>query len=250
MITPEQMTALIDAKHITLLSFDIFDTLITRPFEKPVQVFSYMTEISPLVPKSFPQCRPRAEQLARRDAEGGEVNMGEIYAVLAEMEGYTPELCKTLCSLEKETELRLCKPREEGAALFRKAASMDIRVILISDMYLSRERISRMLCKCDLKNFAELYISCEYRKNKANGDLFRYVRKIEELPYSTMLHIGDNPVSDVIVPKNLGMHAIYLPLQENAPMPELDGVDRLLPHGTLRRKYASALARRIRGGRA
>lgn len=247
MITPEQMAALIETEDITLLSFDIFDTLITRPFEKPTQVFSYMTEISPLVPKSFPQSRPRAEQLARRSAAGGEVNMGEIYAVLAEMEGYNPELCKMLCSLEKETELRLCKPRPEGAALFHTAATMDIRVILISDMYLSRERISRMLCKCGLKNFAELYISCEYRKNKANGDLFRYVRQIEELPFSTMLHIGDNPISDVIVPKNLGMHAIYLPLQDAAPLPQPDGLDRLLPHGTLRRKYASGLARRLRG---
>ncbi len=246
-MTPEKLQALIEAEGITLLSFDIFDTLITRPFDKPTQIFSYMTENFPPVPKSFPQSRPRAEYLARAKAPGGEVNMNEIYAKLAQMEGYTPELCKTLCSLEKETELRLCKPRPEGAALFRAAADMDIRVILISDMYLSRERISRMLCKCDLKDFHELYISCEYRMNKANGDLFRYVRKTEELPFSTMMHIGDNPVSDVIVPRNLGMHAVYLPMQENMPLPEQDGVDRLLPHGTLRRKYVSSMVRKIRG---
>ncbi len=248
MLTPEQLEPLIRKKGITLLSFDIFDTLITRPFEKPTQVFAYMQQQSPqVVPKTFQPDRIWAEQEARRRTATGEVNIGEIYDVLAERRGYTEALCRQLCFMEKELEVRICKPRPEGAALFHAAEQMDIRMILISDMYLSKKRISRMLCKCGLKNFSELYISCEYRKNKANGDLFRYVKKVEELPFSTMLHIGDNPISDVIVPRNLGMEAVYLPLQDGTPLPERDGLDHLLPHGTRRRKWAGSLARHLRG---
>ncbi len=242
MMTPKELEAYIEQHHITLLSFDIFDTLITRPMKQPTDVFRYMQRISPQVPKDFPQCRVRAELLARARTPSNECNMDEIYQELAKMDGYPPELCRLLCAMEKETELRICEIRPEGAALLKAAEDWDIRVILISDMYLSRKRIGRMLCKCGVKQFNELYVSSEHRHNKANGDLFRYVKKCEELPFSTMLHIGDNPISDVLNPRNLGMHAMYLPLDPDAPEPKEAGIlNRLIPHGTLRRKYASAL---------
>ncbi len=240
MMTPKELEAYIEKHNITLLSFDIFDTLITRPFDKPTDVFRYMQKISPQVPADFPECRVKAELLARRRTPSNECNMDEIYEELGKMNGYTPELCKMLCAMEKETELRVCKVRPEGAALLHAAEEWDIRVILISDMYLSRKRIGRMLCKCGVKHFNELYVSSEHRHNKANGDLFRYMKKREELPFSTMLHIGDNPISDVLNPRNLGMHAVYLPLKEGAPEPKEEGMlDHLIPHGTIRRKLAS-----------
>ncbi len=240
-MTVKELESLIQEQHISILSFDIFDTLIKRPFEKPTDVFAYMANSLPLVPKNFPQCRVEAERLARRSAPGGECNMSEIYAELEKMDGYDTSLCKTLCSMEKETELRICEPRPEGAELLLAAKKLDVRVILISDMYLSRLRISRMLCKCGLKNFAELYISSEHRQNKANGDLFRYVRKCEELPFSSFLHIGDNPISDVIIPRNLGMHALYLPKDGASALPAETGIDRFFPYGTRRRKLAAGV---------
>ncbi len=248
MMNAAQLEQLIETEHISLLSFDVFDTLITRPFGKPADLFCYMRDSSPQVPRNFPECRIHAEQLARQKAPGKECNMDEIYNVLAAVKGYPPELCRLLCSMEKETELRVCKPRPEGAALLRAAEEWEIRVILISDMYLSRRRISRMLCKCGLKNFAELYISSEHRRNKANGDLFRYVRAKEELPFRTMLHIGDNPVSDVLIPRNLGMHAVYLPLRADASEPKEEGIlNHLLPHGTRRRKAVSDIKQCLKG---
>ncbi len=117
MITPKELEQRIEKEHITLLSFDIFDTLITRPFKKPTDLFVKMQEISPQIPKNFAECRIRAEQLARKKAPGNECNAEEIYAELAAMEGYNPELCRYLCNMEKETELRVCKVRPEGAAL-------------------------------------------------------------------------------------------------------------------------------------
>jgi HAD superfamily hydrolase (TIGR01549 family) len=236
---------LLAREQIELLSFDIFDTLITRPVKNPTDIFLLMADNSPFVPKDFPRCRVEAEHRARRIAPGGECNINEIYRALSEMEGYTPALCRTLCAMEKETELRLCEPRREGTDLLNAVHDEGLRVLLISDMYLSRQRISRMLCKCGVKNFSELYISNEVRKNKASGDLFRYVRQKEELPFSSMLHVGDNPVSDVIVPRNIGMHALYLPMQEGAELPEQRGfVNRLLPLGSRRRNAVSRLIHR------
>lgn len=241
-MTPDYLQNMIQQNGISLLSFDIFDTLLTRPFEKPTDVFQYMAEHSPAVPDDFPQKRIHAERAARLSAPGRECRLDEIYAVLSKEEGYSDELCRLISSMEKETELRMCKVRPEGAALLDAASSWDIRVILISDMYLSKRRISRMLCKCGLKHFSELYVSCELRMSKATGNLYRYVRRKEELPFRTMLHVGDNPVSDVIIPRNLGMKALYLPMQEGAVLPAQSGViSTLFPHGTRRRNLLRTL---------
>ncbi|MBQ2265645.1 MAG: hypothetical protein IJ265_11870 [Oscillospiraceae bacterium] len=231
---------------IELLSFDIFDTLLTRPCKKPTDVFVKMAAAFPEIPKSFPQNRIQAEQAARELAEGRECNIDEIYDVLERMEGYSPRLCKRLRLMEQETELRICMPRPEGAELLQAATSLDMRVVLISDMYLPKRHIGRMLCKCSITNFSELYVSCDVRHNKASGDMFRYVKKQEQMAFSQMLHIGDNPISDVIIPQNLGMHAMFLPLDKDAVLPAQTGLDRLLPHGTRRRKLASAMMRKMK----
>lgn len=76
--------------------------------------------------------------------------------------------------------------------------------------------------------------------------MFRYVKKQEQMAFSQMLHIGDNPISDVIIPQNLGMHAMFLPLDKDAVLPAQTGLDRLLPHGTRRRKLASAVVRKMK----
>lgn len=242
MIAPEQLNALIEDRRIALLSFDVFDTLITRPLPDPVRVFDYMARICPAAPKNFPGMRTLAEREARKHAPCGEATLAEIYAALALMDGYNKELCSTLMVLEKETELRICRPRPEGAALLNAAADWDIRVILISDMYLSKERVSRMLCKCGLGHFSELYISSEYRRSKASGDLYRHVRRLEEMSFSRMLHIGDHPISDVLIPRQLGMHAVYLPLREGTPLPVPNAAARIFPYGTRRRKLAVSVA--------
>lgn len=241
------MEDIIREHRISVLSFDIFDTLLTRPCPKPTDVFGMMARAFPEIPENFQQHRIHAERLARRTAEGGECTLEEIYGVLAEMDGYSERLCKRLRYMEGETELRICRPRPEGAALLEAAADLDIRVILISDMYLPKRHIGRMLCKCGLTDFSELYVSCETRRNKANGDMFRYVKKCEEVSFSAMLHIGDNPISDVIIPQNLGMHALFLPLRDDAVLPAQTGMNRILPHGTRRRKLVSGIVRQVKG---
>lgn len=248
MITPDFLETTVEQLNIGVMSFDIFDTLITRPMQRPTDIFRYMQRNAPIVPEDFPEMRVRAEALAREAARGNECTIQEIYGVLSTFNRYSPALCQSLCSMELETELRMCIPRKEGARLLERASYLDVRIILVSDMYLPVERISRMLCKCEIKNFSEIYVSSDVRRSKYSGDLYRYVRRMEELPYRSMLHIGDNPVSDVIVPRNLGMHAAYFPLQEGKTLSEPKGlIDRvLLPYGSIRRRTAGRIEKLLR----
>ena len=46
---------------------------------------------------------------------------------------------------------------------------------------------------------------CEYGKTKRSGNLFRTVLEHEEVEAGKVLHIGDNLISDYLMPKKCGM---------------------------------------------
>ncbi|MCR5775557.1 MAG: HAD-IA family hydrolase [Lachnospiraceae bacterium] len=48
-------------------------------------------------------------------------------------------------------------------------------------------------------------MSSEYGKTKRSGNLFRTVLEHEEVEAGKVLHIGDNLISDYLMPKKCGM---------------------------------------------
>ena len=56
----------------------------------------------------------------------------------------------------------------------------------------------------------KLYVSCEYRKNKGTGELFRMVRG-EFPPETRLIHVGDNEQSDVKMAEKCGFAVLYYP---------------------------------------
>ena len=49
--------------------------------------------------------------------------------------------------------------------------------------------------------YEELYVSCEYEKSKAEGSLYEVVKRAYP-DTDSMIHVGDNPVSDVKMQRN------------------------------------------------
>jgi hypothetical protein len=63
-------------------------------------------------------------------------------------------------------------------------------------MYLPRELMTKLLKSCGYNNYHELFISCDYNKNKTDGSLFDIARKkIGEK--AKVIHIGDNLKTDI-----------------------------------------------------
>ncbi len=201
----KDINRLVVPDNVDVISFDIFDTIIKRKTGDPQSIFRVMEK--QLGVRGFAESRIRAEKEARRKTDKQEVSLKEIYSQLQNKTGLDT---KELEQLEIETELNSCIPVERTVSLFDELVRKGKTVILISDMYMSRNVIENMLNKCGISGYSKLYISSERGVNKKTGDLFDHVLKDMDLDKKKLLHIGDNPIGDYLVPIKKGIMAFLI----------------------------------------
>ena len=183
-----------------VISFDIFDTLLLRLVEKPVDVFAYMEALYRF--PHFYDLRIKAESEARKESETGEVNLREIYAIIAKK---TDIDIDEWMAREIQAEMLLCKANPYFKQIVEKLQKMDKRIIAVSDMYLPKEDIEALLEHSGYTNLEKIFISKQYRLSKAKGDLYDVVK--EYIKYSSVIHIGDNISSDYTMARKKGIEA-------------------------------------------
>lgn len=201
----EKIKELIDTKEI--ISFDIFDTLILRNVEKPTDIFKILSkEIEQKYNiTTFFDDRIKAEQQSRINQKNYESNLDRIYNFLEQKYSKYKEEIK---QREVELELEFITCNKFMKEIYDYAINKNKKVLLISDMYLPKEIIIRLLKKCDYEN-VNLYISNEIYESKHIGGLYDYVKRIENIDYKNWLHIGDNKHSDVFIPNSKGITAYH-----------------------------------------
>jgi HAD superfamily hydrolase (TIGR01549 family) len=194
-------------KEYDVISFDVFDTLIFRPFAQPTDIFYLVGEKLGML--DFRRIRMWAEWRAREkhhENEGHyEVTFAEIWDKLSYETGIDPEYGMRL---EWETELSLCYANPFMLEVWNRLLESGKKLIIVSDMYLSRQHISELLTKNGFIGADSIYVSCEYSKSKANGELFEVVRS--DYP-TNIIHVGDNPISDVRKAKRAGFDVLHYP---------------------------------------
>ncbi len=186
-----------------IVTFDVFDTLLKRPFKNPDDLFAAISEQLPGV-EDFIKQRKNADKIARKVCAHREVNIHEIYK---ELEGvYGKELCETIKSTEIQTEIDTAMLNPAIYPYYQKCLSLGKRIYIISDMYFPGAVISQILSRIGIKGYNKLYSSCDYRKTKwENGELFRHVIQENKLIPSHMLHIGDNKRADIDMAAKCGI---------------------------------------------
>ena len=190
-----------------VISFDIFDTLILRKMNRPEDVFYLVQkELQYINLKSI---RVDAEWSARqkRYKEHGdyEVTLVEIWDMLHKLTTIEP---LEGARVEIACEESVCYANPYFIEIVKILKEKGKKIILCSDMYLDSECISQMLEKLGFPKFDAYFISCEYRKSKANGELFEIVKnKYGER--SRYIHLGDNEYADVKMARKHGFDAIY-----------------------------------------
>lgn len=207
-------------KNIKYVSFDIFDTLILRPFLEPSDLFlfmqTYYTELTGHSQNFAPQ-RLEAESIARQKIitqkpSFEDVNIDEIYESLEEIYGYSKEICDKLKDYEIELELKYCYVRESIKELYELALHMKKEVIIVSDMYLPQEVIAKILHKNGYKNYTKLYVSSETRVLKHTQNMFKHVcRDLQIKNKKSVLHIGDNMGADITAGSSFGFNTFHTP---------------------------------------
>ena len=198
---------LIEKVHIAdVVSFDIFDTLIFRPFSAPVDLFSILGEKLEIL--DFKNIRIMQEQLARLDhfEKNGnyEVSLADIWNRIEREVGISAE-----AGMRQELELEktLCYANPKMLKLYDSVRQAKKTIVITSDMYLTSDILRDLLHKNGYSGFKEIYVSSEYGASKAEGSLFEILKK--KYQGKKILHIGDNVVSDIENAHKAGLDTFY-----------------------------------------
>lgn len=192
-----------------VISFDIFDTLIFRPFSAPSDLFFFIGKELGIL--DFKRIRIEAEEKVRWEKYTHcgytEVTLEEIWKLLEQEIGISSQRGM---EMEMKWERRLCYANPFMREIFQTLQKAGKQIIILSDMYLPSEFLTELLEKNGISGFSKLYVSCEYRKNKASGSLFELVKS--QFPKQTkIIHVGDNTISDIKMAQKCGVTACYYP---------------------------------------
>lgn len=195
-----------ELERYDVVSFDVFDTLIFRPYLEPAGVFDSVAKRIGI--PEFRMIRCEMEQKARweksKKENHTEVTLDEIYKLIKRETGITEEVK----AIELFEEYRVCYANPYMKQVVEELRKNGKSVILISDMYLNQIEIRQILEKSGYGVFDGYYISCEYRKSKSSGELYQVV--LEQQGKNRLLaHVGDNETADVKQAKRYGIHPYY-----------------------------------------
>ena len=188
-----------------VISFDVFDTLILRPFATPSDLFILVGERLDIM--DFCEIRIHAEQEARRISElergNKEVTLLDIYRLVEEETGVDAEKG---AETEFAVECSLCYANPYMAEVFRMMKGQGKTIAAVSDMYLPEEKMRLLLARCGYDGFDSILVSCDYNCSKRNGGLYDILK--QRYP-QRIVHVGDNPVSDIEAAGKKGIDTRY-----------------------------------------
>lgn len=193
-------------KH-EIVSFDIFDTLVTRKALYPIDIFEI---VSTKMKKQlnldfdFKNIRINAE---RKLNSLENPNIYEIYDEIQDVTKISDDMKEKLMRLEIETEKDNLIQRSKMVDILKWSVKENKKVYLISDMYLNEEIIRDILSNLDITGYNDIFVSCKYRKSKCGGLYKEYLNKIGE---RSCIHIGDDYESDYIAPKHCGIDTFHI----------------------------------------
>lgn len=181
-------------KAYDVISFDVFDTLIFRPFSKPTDLF-FETGRRLGYP-DFERIRREMEWRARekkyQKSRTREISLDEIWDMMERETGIPKE--KGM-EAELDCEMKYCFPNPYMKEVVKALKQDKKKIIITSDMYLRKMQIQELLKRCGYPEFDGYYVSCEYGVSKGDKGLYEQIKKDYGTDIS-YVHVGDNPYSD------------------------------------------------------
>lgn len=184
-----------------VVSFDIFDTLIFRAVEKPIDVFRLLEAKWNIF--GFANSRKEAERRARENGE--EISIYDIYDILEKELAIDKDAG---IALELQMEKDVCYPNPYMKQVFEKVKEKKKKIIVTSDMYFPEVLMKELLESCGYEGIDNIYVSCDLHVSKYNGQLQRQVEKNEGIGLK-YIHIGDNELSDIKGSEMAGWKTIH-----------------------------------------
>ena len=198
-------------------SFDVFDTLLTRIYAAPHDLFlalGFELQALGLIrvsAETFADNRRDAELRVRRLESHGEVVLQEIYDQLGRLLNWSREMLEHAQTLEMDLERKAIRPVPGMRERVRAARQESDRVYFLSDMYLPADFIRELLsCHGFFETGDEVRVSGERHRTKVSGRLFEEIRSELPAPITHWRHLGDSEAADFLAPRRLGIEAELL----------------------------------------
>ena len=198
----ERLPALstIDIARYQTFFVDVFDTAVVRTWRAPTDLFEFLAhrrnDPGFAQRRIVREARARAEFKAQRD-----VTLEQIYAGL-------PHDVK---EEEVEAEVRFCVANPVFRAFYDRLITSGKTLYFVSDMYLDKGTVTRILHNCGYTRYADVFVSSEDQRLKGDGSRFAWFKT--EFPgcEQQAIHIGDHPIADYAQPRTHGFSAHRLP---------------------------------------
>lgn len=227
-----------------VVSFDLFDTLLLRPFARPEAVMWMLEEqiAARFGIPDFTAQRQQAEASVRATLPPGQdVTIDDIYRALGQRLALTPQTVADLQALEIATEERLFQLNPVVAEAVRALHAAGRRLLIISDMYLGEAVLRPILKRLDLDLFDHWWVSADSGLRKDRGDVWEAVLQHEGIDSQRLQHVGDNEHSDIQVLVDRGYpHPLHV-MRPAALLGVLPGAQALIPHFRQRPSWRNEL---------
>lgn len=189
-----------------VISFDIFDTLILRPFAEPSDLFMLVGIKLDIL--NFKKIRRDAEEEARKWSAlkygNREITINDIYEIIERQTGVDKNRG---IKAEYETEVELCFANPYMKRVFELLVSQGKEVVVTSDMYYPEEMIHKLLENCGYKGIRKYIISCDHKCSKASMGLYNIL--LDYTKGKKLVHVGDNIESDINKAAKMGIETHY-----------------------------------------
>lgn len=201
----QKVKSLIDKAKV--VSFDVFDTLLFRKVNTPEDIFTLLGDKYKIY--NFRSMRTQFQNKAGiqvREKYGyPHADINEIYRYIAENSPNSGIKWNEVKESEIALEQDSLVANNDILDVFDYAKSQGKRIVATTDMYLLADTILAILTQKGFKGFDHIYCSADEHKAKFNGELFDYVKEMENVEYNEIFHIGDNYASDVKIPADKGI---------------------------------------------
>lgn len=190
-----------------IICFDVWDTLLLRPYVQPTDVFSHMQYHFRV--DGFDMMRRQAKHDARANhPEWADITLDEIYR-------FMPASLADFKQKEMDFEAQTIIANPDMLEVWQYVQKAGKPIYVLTDMYLPMSWFDENLKRLGFSGYKRLFLSSEFydgkMRPKHNGMMYRYVVQQEGFNPSDALMIGDNYRSDVKKAMEAGFKAIFYP---------------------------------------
>ncbi|ABW30521.1 HAD family hydrolase [Acaryochloris marina] len=196
-----------------VFSFDVFDTVIVRVWARPTDLFVQVADelakagLITTTQEQWPKIKTNIERELRSKNRTKEIHIDSIYNALALRYNWSSTERELALQIETEIEKKGWNLVPSTKKYIQEIHQSGNNVIYISDMYLPEITIRSFFEEKDLWREGDiLYVSSSTGLTKKTGSLFDFCLKEQGLSPKQLNHMGDNVISDVLVPKRSGIN--------------------------------------------